>query len=1245
MKKRILSLFAAVTLLATSLNVTAFAAQGDKGDTLKTQYTYTNNGYTLEKVSHAEMPVGQSDGFVDYYQYTDPNSNICTGVIEHMYVEGADTPTADTAAELAELREKLEAKYPYASGGQIDGMMAEIAQSLTGDTCQSYAFSALGYGDWVYIGTMYGGTGITKDNAKTMFKSMGLLKDETNEEAVEYNQKLVDSAVGLLYGDNYYTEHPVPTQGILFKMNVKTGESKILMAGSVNGYQVTLRNAVAYNGRFYFIGTQVGTEDVANAATGIPSIFEVNPEDDSFRTVYQAVTMGEYREMQADYVFPIPRAIAVYKGSLIASVTRRDGAHIIAYTPDDDDFNDDGSFKGIKVEGSALRNSEFTEIAEQSKELLNYPAYHMYDANYGGTVYQMIEYNDKLYMAINAGQKALHSTMNPTEGVYTAVDPDTLEETKCFAGYAILEGTLKDGASPSNRDAWTWTPIIGNTANDQWDDKVNHADTTSAKYTFNIDPNRFAAAICTMEVYNGYLYIGDYNDVTQATYPMLQMDFVHLATVLSQSVNLYRMDPDYNIDLVVGDATKTFPNGSLSGWESGYTGKNGHGSRINQYTSMTQIWDTDKTDENDGVMLLGTLDEGSLLRPMVKIMNGDVLKMSKEEWTEKINYLKVLIQLLLEKDSNGNTALVSLYENDDTDETDDALDTAELTPEQEVAQALAAAQHFDELAVEQGFVMFDMNGSDDMSSNGAVTLTEEQTAALVEGIEKGTIDPHSMGAQQAVEVLAVPYGMGSITGLLDANGQDAVEAFSDVFAQIVEYYEELKYKYVLPSSVTDVLNTVLTKNNAQQLKALLTCLNAVKDSVVGCDTYAITTAADGSNIKIDTITLDGLGDDSNQTMRNFAITDDYVVFIPGNAIRGGSVYRLADWPGKTDPTPEPEPDKYEVTLRNAGDGATGAGEYAESKTVTITAGSRSGYVFRGWTSDDVQISDARNETASFTMPAKDVIVQANWARRSSGGNSGSTLYSVIVKDSKNGEVTSSQKRAGSGTTVTLTVKPDQGYVLDTLTVLDNRDKEVKLTEKDNGTYTFSMLASDVTVQAVFKARVHFRDVPSGAYYGDAVNWAVANGITNGMTADLFDPNGICTRAQAVTFLWRAAGSPAPKATAMPFADVKAGSYYYDAVLWAVENGITKGTSDTTFSPDVKCTRAQIVTFLWRAQKSPAAASVNVFADVAADAYYADAVNWAVAKGITSGTSAAAFSPNADCTRAQIVTFLYRSNNG
>lgn len=1251
MKKRVFSLLTALILLVTSLQITAFAAP--VSDDIHPQYTYSNNGYTLEKVSHADVAPRQADGFVDYYQYTDPTGKICTGVIEHMYVKGADTPTADTAAELAKLESRLKEKYPDASEDKIASMMAEITQSLTGDACQSYAFSALGYKDWVYIGTMYGGTGITKNNAKTMLQSLGLLKDEknedntTNQEAVEYNQKMVDSVVGLLYGDNYYTEHPVPTQGILFKMNIKTGESKILMAGSVNGNQVTLRNAVEYNGRFYFIGTQVGTEAVADAATGIPSIFEVNPEDDSFRTVYQAVTMEEYREMQRNYVFPIPRTIAVYKGSLIASVTQKDGAHIIAYTPDADDFNADSSFKGIPVVGSALRNSAFTEIAEQSEELLNYPAYHMYDANYGGTVYQMIEYNGKLYMAINAGQKALHSTLNPTEGVYTAVDPDTKEETKCFAGYAILEGTLKDGASPSDRDAWTWKPIIGNTADDQWDNTLNQADTHSAMYTFNIDPNRFAAAICTMEVYNGYLYIGDYNDVTQATFPMLQMDFIHLATTLSQSVNLYRMDGNYNIELVVGDATRTFPDGSLSGLESGYTGKNGYGSRINQYTSMTQIWDTDKTDDNDGVMLLGTLDDGSLLRPLVQITNGDVLKMDKKEWVEKINYLKVLIQLLLERDltsSGSHTTSAALNEDADAASSAVAAPNA-LTEEALVQQALSAANTYEQVSGAEAASVFEENSAGSVpSTSETVTLTAEQTASLIADIKNGKIQPHSMPSEHAPEVLSLPYGMGKLTDLVDANGQEKIDEFSDLYKQIVEYYLALKGEggVVFPEPLQKVLDQLLTEENARQLKALLTCLNAVKDSVIGCDTYAITTATDGSNIKIDTITLDGLGDNSNQTMRNFALTDDYVVFIPGNAIRGGSVYRLADWPGKTDPTPDPEPDKYEVTLRNAGDGATGAGEYAANETVTITAGTRPGYVFRGWTSDDVQISDARSETASFTMPAQDVTVQANWARRSSGGSSSSTLYNVIVKDSKNGEVTSSHKQAASGATVTLTVKPDQGYVLGTLTVLDSRNKEVRLTAKADGTYTFTMPSSDVTVQAVFRARVHFRDVPSGAYYEDAVNWAVANGITNGMTADLFDPNGICTRAQAVTFLWRAAGSPAPKSSAMPFTDVPAGSYFYNAVLWAVENGITKGTSDTTFSPSATCSRAQIVTFLWRSQSSPAAGSANPFTDVSASAYYADAVLWAVKENITKGTSSTTFSPADNCTRAQIVTFIWRT---
>lgn len=263
-----------------------------------------------------------------------------------------------------------------------------------------------------------------------------------------------------------------------------------------------------------------------------------------------------------------------------------------------------------------------------------------------------------------------------------------------------------------------------------------------------------------------------------------------------------------------------------------------------------------------------------------------------------------------------------------------------------------------------------------------------------------------------------------------------------------------------------------------------------------------------------------------------------------------------------------------------------------------------------------------------------------------GGGAGVTTYAITIQNSKNGGVTASHKSAAKDTAVTLTVTPDKGYVLDTLTVLDSKDKAVKLTQK-NGKYTFTMPNGKVTVSAAFKAAAPasenpFTDVPSGAYYEDAVIWAVKKDITSGTSATTFNPDGSCTRAQAVTFLWRAAGSPEPKSAAMPFTDVPAGSYFEKAVLWAVENGITKGTSDTTFSPDASCTRAQIVTFLWRAGGSPAVSGNSAFSDVASDAYYAAAVAWAEKNGVTGGIGGGLFGSDNTCTRAQIVTFLHRA---
>ena len=268
---------------------------------------------------------------------------------------------------------------------------------------------------------------------------------------------------------------------------------------------------------------------------------------------------------------------------------------------------------------------------------------------------------------------------------------------------------------------------------------------------------------------------------------------------------------------------------------------------------------------------------------------------------------------------------------------------------------------------------------------------------------------------------------------------------------------------------------------------------------------------------------------------------------------------------------------------------------------------------------------------------------------SGGSSSYDPTYSVSTPSkTENGSVTVSPKSASKGDTVTVTVKPDSGYVLETLTVTDKNGDELKLTDKGNGKYTFTMPAGKVEVKATFmednSMLNFFYDVPNNAYFYEAVKWAVKNGITTGVGNDLFAPEQPCTRAQIVTFLWRAAGSPEPKGTAAGMTDVVSGSYYEKAVAWAIENGITTGTTTSTFSPDATCTRAQSVTFLHRALKGTASGSTN-FTDVASDAFYADAVNWAVANNVTNGTSNTTFSPNADCTRAEIVTFLYRAYQG
>ena len=296
---------------------------------------------------------------------------------------------------------------------------------------------------------------------------------------------------------------------------------------------------------------------------------------------------------------------------------------------------------------------------------------------------------------------------------------------------------------------------------------------------------------------------------------------------------------------------------------------------------------------------------------------------------------------------------------------------------------------------------------------------------------------------------------------------------------------------------------------------------------------------------------------------------------------------------------------------------------------------RNGYTFGGWYDNAACTGDPVSEITAADIGDK--VYYASWTAIP-------TYPPVVQTPTQGGTVTIIPAEPVQGDAVTITPMPDSSYRVEQVMVTDQNGNPIAVTDNGDGTYTFIQPQGTVTVTVTF-SRVEtappFTDVPTGTYYYAPVLWAVDHAITTGTSATTFSPNTPCTRAQAVTFLWRAAGSPAPRSSENPFTDVQAGRFYTQAVLWAVEQGITKGTSASTFSPDADCTRAQIVTFLWRAQGAPAAGTGNPFADVPANTYYTNAVLWAVENGITNGTGAATFSPAATCTRAQIVTFLYR----
>ena len=665
--KRITALALGAALL-TATALPAFAEGTQK-------VTYTAGNYTFEKISHPTKGTMSADGIVDYIG--DGAVNVITDPSDPNY--------------------------------------------NAGDRGQNYSWSAVAYGDWMYVGTCYSAMG----NTLTLMQN--ILGDK-------FDKDVMEAALKAMFNGTFYYGHEdgVDGGGILVKVNTKTGETKLLMSNSLNGMAPLFRNAIAYNGKLYFCGSVH-----VNGRSGLPSVYEIDPTDDSYKAVYVGLSsMQDYGAAYKKGISTGIRGMCVYNGKLVISnvfadaTTGKSGATILA---------------------SSNPSEGFTVIASQG-DLFDYPAYTYRDSIYGGSVWDMVEYNGHLYVSICTGTEE------------NAPDDNTMQS------FAIVRGDEKaDGT-------FTWTPLIGDQEKD------------GARYTFGIDPERTRSGAANLIVYKDHLYIGEYNDEQIAMERILfnktgegsdgslgGVDCSFVNANLEQSVNLYRMDKDENIELLVGDATTMFPNGGISGIGSGF------GHNENQYIWRMEVY--------DGKLYIGTFDTSSLLEPIGQFSNGDIIGMTPEQWATQLQYIKELLELLYEK---NKTNPVATYEMQATPET--------ATPE--------TAMYMDDMAVEV----------EDSFASEAAALTDMMEIA-----------PDVLGNDTEAAVLSPENSVEDrITSLQD---------FSDYYETMLDQYEQLAAEYDLGDDLKDAFEKLLNQETWDKIKSVLVCLNYMRTASRGFDMY------------------------------------------------------------------------------------------------------------------------------------------------------------------------------------------------------------------------------------------------------------------------------------------------------------------------------------------------------------------------------------------------------------------------
>ena len=712
-----------------------------------------------------------------------------------------------------------------------------------GDRGQSYTWAAASYGDWLYVGTCYAAMG----NTLTLMN--GTLGDSFDAETMRLTLEAMFNGT-FFYGQQKEDgTADKDSGGILVKINTKTGETKLLLSESLNGVGPLFRNAVSYKGKLYFCGS-VRTN---GGKSGLPAVYEIDPKTDEYKVVYQGLSsMQDYGAAYKQGISTGIRGMCVHDGQLVISNVGKDAA---------------GKFVSTILTSSdpSKGQGSFTEIAN-SDTLFNYPAIRYQDSIYGGAIWDMVSYNGHLYATICTGT------------------PENAPDDNSMQSFAMVRGDKNADGS------YSWTPIVG----DQ--------ETDGAKYCFGIDPARTRSGAANLIVYNDYLYVGEYNDEEIALERILfnksnteeggksgmgGVDCSFVNANLEQSVNIYRMDKDENMELVVGDRTDMFPEGGISGLTSGF------GRNENQY-----IWRMQKF---DGKLYVGTFDTASLLEPIGQFSNGDIIDMTPEEWNSQVQRLRDLLNHLLDKKSPDDPIVpVNTLADDDSNEAvevDDSNEAAEVDDEKtEVAK-----------------------GFGDLSD-----ALEDATGDLCDQVA-------TMSADVEDDAAYVQKIDGEIAYF---------KSFADQYQDMLDNYESLKQQYEdaygteLPSDIQDALDKLLNEENLKKLQSVLTCMYYLHDAERGFDMYV---TEDGVNFT--TLTTNGFNDPYNHGLRTFAVTNQGLCLGTANPFYGCQVWiqRKENSENPVDPgTPEPTDPSQPGGGDQPGGSQTGGNDQSSGTTTTVT---------------------------------------------------------------------------------------------------------------------------------------------------------------------------------------------------------------------------------------------------------------------------------------------------------------------